>query len=159
MREIGRLGVTITLVETAPHLPAAGSLAIRKWENHGLDVGTHTLSPLAALDEGAAGERERIAFVQGYEDGFDDAVAGHDRDPGPSLDAHRAANPTSPPAADGDRARIDHLSVAEQIMATLQEEVSAFDAYDEDEISSLEANIAGIIQAALKSTGAKEGKK
>lgn len=42
-------------------------------------------------------------------------------------------------------------------MATLQEEVSAFDAYGEDEINSLEANVAGIIQAALKSTAAKEG--
>lgn len=159
MREIGRPGVTITLVETDPHLPAAGSLAIRKWENHGLEVGTHTLSLPTALDDGAAGERERIAFVQGYEDGFDDAVAGHDRDPGPSFDAHRAAKPSPLHAAEGDRARIDHLSVAEQIMATLQEEVSAFDAYDKDEISSLEANIAGIIQAALKSTAAKEREK
>lgn len=39
-----RPGLTITLVETSPHLPAAGTLAIRKWENHGLAVGTHRLT-------------------------------------------------------------------------------------------------------------------
>lgn len=38
-----RVGMTVTLVETAPHLPAAGSMAIRKWDNHGLPAGTHTL--------------------------------------------------------------------------------------------------------------------
>lgn len=44
-------GLTVTLVETSPHLPAAGSLAIRKWDNHGLPAGTHHLcvSPDAAL--------------------------------------------------------------------------------------------------------------
>jgi len=44
-------GMTVTLVETSPHLPAAGSMAIRKWDNHGLPAGTHHLcvSPDAAL--------------------------------------------------------------------------------------------------------------
>lgn len=44
-------GLTVTLVETSPHLPAAGSMAIRKWDNHGLPSGTHHLyaSPDAAL--------------------------------------------------------------------------------------------------------------
>ncbi|WP_312064666.1 hypothetical protein [Brevundimonas sp.] len=36
-------GMTVTLVETAPHLPANGSMAIRVWDNHGLRAGTHRL--------------------------------------------------------------------------------------------------------------------
>lgn len=43
-------GMTITLVETSPHLPAAGTLAIRKWDNHGLPVGTHRLYTHPAAD-------------------------------------------------------------------------------------------------------------
>lgn len=69
MREIGRLGVTITLVETAPHLPAAGSLAIRKWENHGLEVGTHTLR-LADADGLEPFHARQIAEAMDEGDGF-----------------------------------------------------------------------------------------
>lgn len=69
MKEIGRLGVTITLVETAPHLPAAGSLAIRKWENHGLEVGTHTLR-LGDADGLEPFHARQIAEVMDEGDGF-----------------------------------------------------------------------------------------
>lgn len=74
-------GLTVTLVETAPHLPAAGSMAIRKWDNHGLPAGTHRLHlhpPTPSADKlreavaDIAAERERQIEVEGRTTEADD---------------------------------------------------------------------------------------
>lgn len=125
--------------------------------------GLKTAMQAKAQDEGAAGEWERIAFVQGYEDGFDDAVAGHDRDPVPSFEAHRAAHPSPTPAADADRVRtaMRELIDADKELAVainFAEPTENNDALTRAEYRAQAArNQAEQALAALKSTAAKEG--
>jgi len=63
-------GLTVTLIETAPHLPANGSMAIRVWDNHGLRAGTHRLylhPPAPSAD------KMRMAYKAGYQNGVLDS--------------------------------------------------------------------------------------
>ena len=43
LEKLAMPGMSVWLVETAPHLPASPSFAIRKWDNDGLEGGTHHL--------------------------------------------------------------------------------------------------------------------
>lgn len=56
-------------------------------------------------------------------------------------------NQPEPVEAWNRRVGVDHLRAAEIALATLQEEIPAFDAYDEDEIASFEAAVATAIKS------------
>ena len=48
-------GMTVTIVDSPSPLPGVPSYAIRKWDNHGLEPGTHRLIPLCLAEREVSG--------------------------------------------------------------------------------------------------------